>query len=145
MSEENPAMPYILFFGESPIALLIALLVAIPVLGPLAGRSLDQVAISCGEAVKPMALIILVIGGGGAFKQVLVDSGIADYIAELTSGWNVSPLLLAWGIAALLRVSLGSATVAVVGEVPLARLWHAVPSYPTISEVWLRLLETYRR
>jgi pyruvate/2-oxoglutarate dehydrogenase complex dihydrolipoamide dehydrogenase (E3) component len=37
-----------------------------------------------------------------------------------------------------------SATVAVVGEVPIARLWHAVPSYPTISEIWLRLLETYR-
>jgi dihydrolipoamide dehydrogenase len=40
---------------------------------------------------------------------------------------------------------LHSATIAVVGEVPLSRLWHAVPSYPTISEVWLRLLETYGR
>jgi dihydrolipoamide dehydrogenase len=38
-----------------------------------------------------------------------------------------------------------AATVAVVGEVPLARLWHAVPSYPTMSELWLRLLETYGR
>jgi pyruvate/2-oxoglutarate dehydrogenase complex dihydrolipoamide dehydrogenase (E3) component len=36
-----------------------------------------------------------------------------------------------------------SATIAVAGEVPLSRLWHAVPSYPTISELWLRLLETY--
>jgi pyruvate/2-oxoglutarate dehydrogenase complex dihydrolipoamide dehydrogenase (E3) component len=44
------------------------------------------------------------------------------------------------GVAELLH----SATIAVVGEVPIARLWHAVPSYPTISEVWLRLLETYR-
>jgi dihydrolipoamide dehydrogenase len=40
---------------------------------------------------------------------------------------------------------LQAATIAVVGEVPLARLWHAVPSYPTVSEVWLRLLETYGR
>lgn len=39
---------------------------------------------------------------------------------------------------------LHAATIAVVGEVPLSRLWHAVPAYPTISEVWLRLLETYR-
>jgi dihydrolipoamide dehydrogenase len=39
---------------------------------------------------------------------------------------------------------LHAATVAVVGEVPLSRLWHAVPAYPTISEVWLRLLEAYR-
>jgi dihydrolipoamide dehydrogenase len=38
---------------------------------------------------------------------------------------------------------LHSATVAIVGEVPLERLWHAVPSFPTISEIWLRLLETY--
>jgi pyruvate/2-oxoglutarate dehydrogenase complex dihydrolipoamide dehydrogenase (E3) component len=44
------------------------------------------------------------------------------------------------GVAELLH----SATIAVVGEVPIARLWHAVPSYPTISEIWLRLLETYR-
>ena len=44
------------------------------------------------------------------------------------------------GVAELLH----SATIAVVGEVPISRLWHAVPSYPTISEVWLRLLETYR-
>jgi Gnt-I system high-affinity gluconate transporter len=114
MSKDNPAMRYIGFFGESPIALLIALLIAIPVLGPGCGRSLDEVAKSCGEAVKPMAMIILVIAGGGAFKQVLVDSGIADYIAHLTSGWNISPLLLAWGIAVLLRIALGSATVAVV-------------------------------
>lgn len=38
-----------------------------------------------------------------------------------------------------------AATIAVVGEVPLARLWHAVPSYPTMSEIWLRLLEAYGR
>ena len=38
---------------------------------------------------------------------------------------------------------LHSATVAVAGEVPLDRLWHAIPSYPTVSEIWLRLLETY--
>ena len=42
------------------------------------------------------------------------------------------------------NVLLHAATVAIVGEVPIARLWHAVPSYPTISEVWLRLLEAYR-
>jgi Gnt-I system high-affinity gluconate transporter len=69
---------------------------------------------SCTDSVKPMAIIILIIGGGGAFKQVLVDSGIADYIKLLTEGWNVSPIILAWGIAVLLRIALGSATVAVV-------------------------------
>lgn len=69
---------------------------------------------SCTDSIKPMAIIILIIGAGGAFKQVLVDSGIADYIKLITDGWHVSPIILAWGIAALMRVALGSATVAVV-------------------------------
>jgi Gnt-I system high-affinity gluconate transporter len=59
-------------------------------------------------------MIILVIGAGGAFKQVLVDSGVADYIQELTSGWDISPIVLAWLIAVILRIALGSATVAVM-------------------------------
>jgi len=66
------------------------------------------------DAVKPMAMILMIIGAGGAFKQVLVDSGVADYITDVTAGWNVSPIVLAWLIAVLLRISLGSATVTVV-------------------------------
>ena len=44
------------------------------------------------------------------------------------------------GVAEMLQ----AATIAVVGEVPISRLWHAVPAYPTMNEIWLRLLETYR-
>lgn len=69
---------------------------------------------SCGESLKPMAMIIAVIGAGGGFKQVLVDSGIAGYIQHVTHGWNISPLILAWVIAAIIRAAVGSATVAVV-------------------------------
>jgi Gnt-I system high-affinity gluconate transporter len=78
------------------------------------GRSLKDVMNSCSNSIKPMGMIILVIGAGGAFKQVLVDSGVADYIQELTSGWNISPIVLAWLIAVILRIALGSATVAVM-------------------------------
>jgi Gnt-I system high-affinity gluconate transporter len=220
MSEDNRYLPYLTFLGESPIALLIALLIAIRVLGPrihglvLAG-SADSHAVedpmgapmehpvealhhlhehsesamtslpgatttslprgpedlngvrdeaaagvtrggssgggaslgrsgsggapgsgaadqatpgeeesveslyapamrSCAEAVKPMAMILLVIAAGAALKQVLVDSGTADYIQNLTAGWGVSPIILAWSIAVLLRIALGSATVAIV-------------------------------
>lgn len=61
---------------------------------------------------------------------------IVDLDSEILRGVTfVGP-----GVGELLH----SATVAVAGEVPINRLWHAVPSYPTISEVWLRLLETYR-
>ncbi|MFL6560373.1 MAG: gluconate:H+ symporter [Bacillus sp. (in: firmicutes)] len=102
------------FFGSATIALMISLLLSFYLLGTRVGRSLKDVMQSCANSVKPMAMIILVIGAGGAFKQVLVDSGIADYIKDLTSGWDISPIILAWLIAALLRIALGSATVAVM-------------------------------
>ncbi|MEU5832344.1 gluconate:H+ symporter [Streptomyces diacarni] len=99
--------------GSAEIALLIALLVAIAAFGPLNNRSMAQVAKSMSEAARAMAMILLVIGAGGAFKQVLVSAGIADYIADTTAGWNLSPPFLAWIIAVILRIALGSATVAV--------------------------------
>jgi Gnt-I system high-affinity gluconate transporter len=102
------------FFGSATIALMISLLLSFYLLGTRVGRSLKDVMQSCANSVKPMAMIILVIGAGGAFKQVLVDSGIADYIKDLTSTWDISPIILAWLIAALLRIALGSATVAVM-------------------------------
>ncbi len=66
--------------------------------------------------------------------------GRARAVVDLDREVLVGVTFVGPGVAELLH----SATVAVAGEVPLARLWHAVPAYPTISEVWLRLLETYR-
>lgn len=107
-------LPFVKFIGAAPVALLVALLVAMWVFGPRSGRTLAEVAESCTSSAKAMAMILLVIGAGGAFKQVLVESGIADDIASTTSGWSLSPIVLAWLIAVILRVALGSATVAVV-------------------------------
>ncbi|UQN14741.1 gluconate:H+ symporter [Gulosibacter sp. ACHW.36C] len=101
------------FIGSTPIALLITLLLAIIVFGPLNGRSLKDVATSMASAAKAMAMILLVIGAGGAFKEVLTSAGISDYIADTAGGWDLNPLILAWLIAAILRIALGSATVAV--------------------------------
>lgn len=114
LPEEHAFRQFMEFFGAAPIALMIALLLSFWLLGTRVGRSLKDVMKSCSNSVKPMAMIILVIGAGGAFKQVLVDSGIADYIQQLTAGWNISPIVLAWLIAAILRIALGSATVAVM-------------------------------
>ncbi|GAA1186228.1 gluconate transporter [Streptomyces hebeiensis] len=114
VSESNPALPFVTFIGAGPIALLLALLLAIWAFGPRIGRSLADVSASCTSAAQAMAMILLVIGAGGAFKGVLVEAGISDYIKDLTSGWSISPILLAWLIAAILRIALGSATVAVV-------------------------------
>ncbi|GGZ42921.1 gluconate:H+ symporter [Streptomyces bluensis] len=113
-SASNPLLHFVAFIGSAPIALLLTLLVAIWAFGPRIGRSLTEVSTSCKEAAQAMAMILLVIGAGGAFKNVLVEGGISDYIKDTTEGWSISPIILAWLIAAILRVALGSATVAVV-------------------------------
>ncbi len=113
-SGESPFLHGIAFVGSAPIALLLALLLAAWAFGPRIGRSLADVSASCASAARAMAMILLVIGAGGAFKNVLVEGGISDYIKDVTEHWPVSPIILAWLIAAILRIALGSATVAVV-------------------------------
>ena len=66
----------------------------------------------CNECLAPTATIILVIGAGGGFNQVLAQSGVGRAVADVARGSAASPLLLAWIIAALIRVATGSATVA---------------------------------
>ena len=80
--------------------------------------------------------------GGVAGASVFADgyTGTAIAVVDPQREVLLGVTFIGPGIAELLH----SATIAVVGEVPISRLWHAVPSYPTISEVWLRLLETYR-
>ncbi|MEU6375123.1 gluconate:H+ symporter [Streptomyces sp. NPDC046909] len=110
----NRVLHAVEFIGSAPVALLLTLCLAIWAFGPRIGRSLDEVSASCVSAAKSMAMILLVIGAGGAYKGVLVEGGIADYIKDFTEGWSISPIILAWLIAAILRIALGSATVAVV-------------------------------
>lgn len=114
LPNDHTFMKVMEFFGSAPIALLIALLLSVYILGIRIGRPLEDVMKSCSDSVKPMAIIILVIGAGGAFKQILVDSGVSEYIQTLTQGWSISPIILAWLIAVIMRTALGSATVAVM-------------------------------
>ncbi|WP_313811369.1 gluconate:H+ symporter [Glutamicibacter sp.] len=101
------------FIGSPEIALLAALIVATIAFGPMHGRTMSQVGKSMSEGARAMAMIMLVIGAGGVFKEVLVSAGISDYIAQAAGSWNLNPIILAWLIAVILRIALGSATVAV--------------------------------
>lgn len=74
---------------------------------------MDELMKILNTSVKAIAMIILVIGAGGAFKQVIVDAGVGKAIVSLTNGLNISPIILAWLITALIRVSVGSGTVAI--------------------------------
>jgi Gnt-I system high-affinity gluconate transporter len=102
----------ILFTGDPTIALLLSVLIAMWYFGLQAGESMSTTTKWLNEAISGIALIILIITAGGIFKQVLQDSGTDKYIASFSGKWQMPPLIFAWVITALLRVAIGSATVA---------------------------------
>ncbi len=92
--------------------MLIALVVATFTLGVKKGRTMKRVMFVYGESVKDIAMILLIIAGAGALKQVLIDSGVSDQIADQLQSISLSPLFLGWLTAAIIRIAVGSATVA---------------------------------
>ncbi len=102
----------LVFLGEPAIAMLISVLVAIYTLGLARNKKMPEIMDSVGSAVSGITMVLLIISGAGALKQVLVDSGVSDYIADLLKESNFSPLVLAWLVATAVRVCVGSATVA---------------------------------
>lgn len=102
----------LLFIGDSVIALLVTVLLAMYELGRRTGINITQMMKLLGDSIAGIAMILLIITAGGVFKQVLVDSGTGSYIATFSSKWDMPPLLFAWVITAFLRVMIGSATVA---------------------------------
>ncbi|MEL6865334.1 MAG: gluconate:H+ symporter [Bacteroidota bacterium] len=120
LPEESMVYQLLSFLGDPVISLLLAVLIAMYTLGIRNGRKISEVMEVLTESVKSIAMILLIIGAGGAFKQVLIDSGVGDYIADLLRDTQISPLLLAWTIAAALRISLGSATVAALTAAGIA-------------------------
>jgi Gnt-I system high-affinity gluconate transporter len=100
------------FIGDPTIAMVLAVVFAIYTLGIRQGKKVGDVADSLVDGVKSIAMILLIIGGAGALKQILTDSGTNDYLAMLLKDFNVSPIVLGWGMAVAIRLSIGSATVA---------------------------------
>jgi Gnt-I system high-affinity gluconate transporter len=120
LEEGTNSYAFFKFIGEPVMALLISLLIAIFTLGINRGKTFQNIADIFSKSVKDIAMIMLIIGGGGALKQVLIDSGVSDYIVDMLQGTNMSPLVLAWLIAACLRIALGSATVAALTAAGIA-------------------------
>lgn len=98
--------------GESNVVMLIALITATLTLGIFQGKKMTSIMELYGEAIKDVALILLIIGGSGALKQVLVDSGVSAQIAVMLKELHMQPLFLGWLITAVIRFCVGSATVA---------------------------------
>jgi GntP family gluconate:H+ symporter len=102
------------FLGTPLVALLLAVIVAIFTLGLGTGMDKSQLSKSFESSLPPIAGPLLIVAAGGGFKQVLVDTGIGGAIGDAIGGSSISPLLLAWVVAVLIRLATGSATVATI-------------------------------
>ena len=102
------------FLAIPVIALLVAVIAGFFLLGRGAGFDRARLNTTVSSSLGPIAAILLIVGAGGGFKQVLVDTGIGQVIADLVSGSSISVLVLAWLVAVVIRVATGSATVATI-------------------------------
>ncbi|MFP7691305.1 gluconate permease GntP [Bacillus subtilis] len=117
--EDNGVLAFIRLIGNASTAMIISLLVAVYTMGIKRNIPVKTVMDSCSTAISQIGMMLLIIGGGGAFKQVLINGGVGDYVADLFKETALSPIILAWLIAAILRISLGSATVAALSTTGL--------------------------
>ncbi|GAA0548564.1 gluconate:H+ symporter [Chitinophaga japonensis] len=134
---DGPLKTFLTFIGEPTIVMLITIIIATFSLGRRMGMSMQRIMGIYAEAVKDVAMVLLIVSGAGILKQVFVDSGVSTQIATALQGWNIPPLVLAWLIAAVIRLALGSATVAgltTAGIIaPVTAQLHVDPSLMVLS------------
>lgn len=104
--------PVFKFIADPGIIMVVSLIYATFSLGILRGLSIGFIMKQYTEAIKDILLIIMVVAGAGALKQIFIESGISTNLAASMNQWKLPPLLLGWLIAAVIRVAMGSATVA---------------------------------
>lgn len=125
------------FLGHPFVALLAATLFAMVLLTRLDGFSKDQLLSIANKGLEPAGVVILITGAGGAFKQLLIDSGVGNALAEMMADSRLPLVLLAFLIAALTRIAQGSATVAMITA---AGLLSPITSMQDLSAAMLALL-----
>ena len=122
---------------SNPVAaLLISLLIAIVKLMISKKLRITSIVPLLSESIKTIAVVLLINGAAGGLKQVLVDSKVTDEIVRLTNGLHLSPIIISFFVAAILRISLGSATIAAITT--LAIVEPLVPNI-TYSAVFIML------
>ena len=115
VDKESQFSKIINFFGSAEISMILAVLIAIYVFGIKRGRTMKEVMDSFSGAIEAIAIDhFLYLGSGGAFKQIILDTGIGDFIAGLMQNTSVSPLIMAWLITAILRIATGTGVVSAI-------------------------------
>jgi Gnt-I system high-affinity gluconate transporter len=109
---ESSFAPFVKFISEPGIVMLVSVLVGTYSLGLRRKLTMTQLMDIYTVATKDIAMILLIVAGAGALKQIFTDTGVSQTIAEGLQTWDMHPLILAWLITAVIRVCVGSATVA---------------------------------
>jgi Gnt-I system high-affinity gluconate transporter len=135
--KEGSSFAIMKFAGDPATVMLVSLAIATFTLGLRQGMDIKRVMNIYAESVKDVAMILLIMGGAGALKQILIDSGVSAEIAARLSTLDVHPLILGWLIAVFIRICVGSATVAgltAAGIIaPLLVNMHTDPNLMVIS------------
>ena len=124
-------MPIVNFLGSPITALFLAAILSYYVMGLKRGFSLGDLAKKTESAMGPMATIILVIGAAGAFNRVILDSGIGEVLKTVLTTIQISPLIMAWVIAIVMRFAIGSATVAMMTSAGF--ITPVLAAYPSLD------------
>lgn len=111
---------FIAMIGKPTTVMLISVIFAVFTMGIMQKIPMARLMESAENSVKTIAMLLLIIGVSGSLKQVLIDGGVGDYVAKIFEGSEISPILLVWLIAALVRIAQGSATVAALTTAGLA-------------------------
>jgi GntP family gluconate:H+ symporter len=119
--------------GTPIVALLAGLVVGMFTLGRGAGMNRDAISESVGGALPAIAGILLIVAAGGGLKQVLLDAGVGQMVADAANGANLSPLILGWLVAVGIRVATGSATVATITAAGIVTPLAADLNQPTLA------------
>jgi len=109
--ESNLFFDIIDTIGSPSMVMLLSVLLAIYTMGIARKISMDELMASAEDSVKAIGMLLLILGVSGSLKEVLMDGGVGDYVAQVFEGSTISPLFLAWLIAAIIRLAQGSATV----------------------------------
>ena len=120
------------FAGSPLMAMLLATLLALYTFGRACGFDRTRTLRFAEESLPPIASVLLVVGAGGGFGRVLVASGVDTAIAHVAGGFQLSPLVLGWVIAALLRLAVGSATVSCVTAASI--MAPMIATMPTVNK-----------
>ncbi|MDG0823372.1 MAG: gluconate:H+ symporter [Staphylococcus equorum] len=114
ITEDTLLHEAVTFIGSAEISLIIAILTAIVIFGLRKGKNMDDMMKTFETGLKGVATIIFIVGAGGAFKEVILEANVGNYIADIMKDTNISPLIMAWLITALIRIATGQGVVSAI-------------------------------